>query len=111
VIVSATPDGYLELDAPRGFITPDLRKTLAQHKTQVLHALAERQQQAAISAMRRELGRDPDAWREFETQREERAGILEYDANMPRDVAELEAERMTLESWLDMIDCTDRQPA
>ncbi|SRR6266496_4687288 len=62
-----------------------------------------------VQAMLRVIAKEPSLSRQLEGEIEERSAILEYDANLRRDVAERVAERMTLENWLDVIDETGRK--
>lgn len=90
----------LRVEAPCGVVTPELRAALAQHKLDIIAELRRRQQDAQRLVFFRELGRHPDAWREFETQMEERASIMEIDDEVKRYEALAQAEMATYEEWL-----------
>jgi len=108
---SVTLPDRLRVRAPRGVVTPALRSTLVHRKPQVLCALAERQRQAAIASMLRNVNDQLELRQQLEFEIEERAAILEFDGNMPRQRAEREAKRMTLEVWCGVIDATDGRAA
>ena len=74
-------NGSLTYDAPQGALSPDLLALLKAHKPEILVALAYKVDAEA-----------EDLREHFE----ERAGILEYDAGLPRAQAELEAARITV---------------
>lgn len=80
VILSAN-GGQLHVEAPKGVMTPSLRDWLKAHKGKLLEALK------AANA-------DLEAVEDLHEHFEERAAILEYDADLLRDQAELEAARM-----------------
>ncbi len=68
----------LKVDAPKGAVTDELKERLRANKADILRQLA--------------VDQAEDLREHFE----ERAGILEYDAGLPRAQAELEAARITV---------------
>jgi hypothetical protein len=82
VIVTATLEGVLDLDAPRGVLTEAKLDVLRKQNSSIITELRSRDEDARRGAFFRELGRDPDHWREFETRMEERAGIMENDGGL-----------------------------
>ncbi len=93
----AGPD-RLHVNAPERVVTPELVDALRQHKADIIAEL--RRRDAEARAFFRKLGRDPDAWREFEIQMERRADALQSDGGIARDQALAQAEILTYEDWL-----------
>jgi hypothetical protein len=89
----------LRVEAPRGVVTPEVRATLQRYKSDIITELLERDE-ARRRAFFHELGCDPDRWREFETQMDERAAIMEIDGGLTRDQTLFQAELMTFEEWI-----------
>jgi hypothetical protein len=94
-IVLSVAAGKLRVDVPRGTLTEALRRKLLAHKAELLAALAATTVQAAQSvstpAQPEVLShtKAEDAVERFT----ERAAILEFDAELPREEAEACAER------------------
>ena len=93
------PDRLL-VNAPESLITPEFLETLRARKADIIAELRRRDEDSKAEAFYRELNRDPDHWREFETEMEKRAAILEFDGGLSRDEATALAEVMTADQWL-----------
>lgn len=77
--------GRLRFRAPTGAVTDDLRADVAACRPALVALVA------AGGALPVERGSWPDPWL---TEVEERAGILQFDGGLSREVAEREAERL-----------------
>jgi TubC N-terminal docking domain len=100
VIVTATLDGLLDLDAPRGVLTEAKLNALREYKTEIIAELRRRDEVARRRRFFLDWARDPGAWHEFETEMEERAAIMEIDGGLSRNEALTQAEIITYENWV-----------
>jgi TubC N-terminal docking domain len=100
VRLSVPEPDRLHVNAPESLVTPEFLETLRARKADIIAELRRHDEDGERDAFYRELGRDPDVWREFQYQREERAAILEFDGGLSRDEATALAEVMTADQWL-----------
>ena len=100
VRLSVPAPDRLCVNAPECFVTPWFIETLRRHKVDIIAELRRHHEDARNRVFFRELSREPDRRREFETQMEERAAILEFDGGLSRDDATAQAEVMTADQWL-----------
>lgn len=84
-VVLVVDAGRLRFRAPTGALTDDLRADVAACRPALVALVA------AGGVLPVERGSWPEPWR---TEVEERAGILQFDGGLSRDVAEREAERL-----------------
>jgi len=84
----ATVGDRLQVDAPAGFLTPEMRKRIAGNKAELLALL-----RGELPAAQADW---PEEWRE---RFEERAAIMEYDGGLPRPEAERRAEVLVREAY------------
>ena len=90
----------LHVNAPERLVTTELIESLRRYKADIIAELRRLDDEARRRGFFRELSRDADRWREFETEMEERAAIMEFDGGLSRDEATALAEVMTADQWL-----------
>lgn len=100
VRLSVPEPDRLHVNAPESLVTPEFLETLRERKADIIAELRRRDEDTQERALYRELNRNPDLWREFETQMEERAAIMEFDGGLSREEATALAEVMTADQWL-----------
>jgi len=97
--LSARGPDRLHINAPERLVTTALIESLMDQKTEIIAELRRRQEDARRREFFRELGRDPAAWHEFETQMEAHAASLEIEEGCRREEALTQAEVITYERW------------
>jgi hypothetical protein len=91
---------------------PDLIDEIRKHKSELVYRLQRLEElrrtesrpprtDEELTLFFRELNKNADAWRIFETEMEEAAAIMEFDGGLSREAADVAAEEATALRWLE----------